>query len=554
MRTLFRSLLAIVCPILFLSCDSAVTVDEPDPCEGVVVEAVIESPSDGVCIMPGESLSFLSGGNCEAGSWYASKATLPSGAPPVMGDELDLGPVTFPAKGVFLVTFSGWASGPECSDYDRITIYVKDDCSPVTVTIDTPANDVVVEQGQSVDFSGTVAGGDAPYTHSWSFGLDSGIADAAVEDPGPKPFDNLGVFAVIYRATDAVGDAREDTVTVTVVVPGSGLADGPVSSRLTKSDGIQLIEGANWAGISADYLLLLSGFEGSIGVDLESGLELLSDFFLDYSENLGAIALGSGRRNHLGDALFEFSNGGGRLTAYDATAGEWGLSQWLVTADGCLDAVPFGNDPASGGFVYTKRFGAVGFVEYDEGLDAWTVGDVYHAAQFPSLFQRMVSAFARTATGSVLVVEDGTPGELYKHDRSVGTSVTPLGDSPRRIRCLGDVCVVTNFGSDDITVLLWDESDECEVVGTYSVGEGPIGMDLMLLPNDDIAILTTGFDDDTFTITVVTPAGLLVSSTTQTVIAECSQPGHALWVRDGSMKVVISCYGSDNAAIMSSER
>jgi len=44
---------------------------------------------------------------------------------------------------------------------------------------------------------------------------------------------------------------------------------------------------------------------------------------------------------------------------------------------------------------------------------------------------------------------------------------------------LVDVCVVTNSESDNIAVAVWGQNDECSIVGTYPVGDGPVGVDLM---------------------------------------------------------------------------
>ncbi len=89
--------------------------------------------------------------------------------------------------------------------------------------IDTPSGDVTITAGDSVDFSATGSDpdNDLPLTYLWEFG-DPAIADAAVEDPGPIQFDNLGSFTVTLTVSDDLGLADPTPATVTVEVISAG--------------------------------------------------------------------------------------------------------------------------------------------------------------------------------------------------------------------------------------------------------------------------------------------------------------------------------------------
>ena len=65
-------------------------------------------------------------------------------------------------------------------------------------TIDTPAGDLTINIGDSVDFSGTGTDpdGNTPLTFLWDFG-DPAISDSPVEDPGSIQFNNTGVSCSI---------------------------------------------------------------------------------------------------------------------------------------------------------------------------------------------------------------------------------------------------------------------------------------------------------------------------------------------------------------------
>jgi hypothetical protein len=154
--------------------------------------------------------------------------------------------------------------------------------------------------------------------------------------------------------------------------------------------------------------------------------------------------------------------------------------------------------------------------------------------------------------GQVIAVTDGQPGKIHLLEPAspfLGPSVLVgnTGDDPRRIRCLQNVCVVSNFGSDSLTLLQWDGLTTASIAGTVTVGDGPVGVDLKQV-GENIAILSTGFNDSTYTVTTVAPDASVVSSNTSPAPDGCTNPGFAIWLANTD-KVVMTCNSSNNYAV-----
>lgn len=188
-----------------------VTVVEPD----TNPVASISSPSANVTITQGGNVSFaatVSGGNAP----YTHVWNF--GASGVNSRTVeDPGNLTFNTLGTFTVTYSVTDKDGDTSSASRIVTVVEVDTSP-TASISSPSANVTVAVGSVVNFAASVAGGNAPYTHDWSFGS-SAMAGKIVEDPGNVTFNSLGTYVVIYKVTDADGDTSSATRTVTVVEP-----------------------------------------------------------------------------------------------------------------------------------------------------------------------------------------------------------------------------------------------------------------------------------------------------------------------------------------------
>ncbi len=87
--------------------------------------------------------------------------------------------------------------------------------------INTPAANVTITAGQSVNFTATGSDpdGNTPLSYSWNFG--GGAANSNVEDPGTVVFNTLGVYTVTLNVTDSLGLSDPTPATVQVTVNGS---------------------------------------------------------------------------------------------------------------------------------------------------------------------------------------------------------------------------------------------------------------------------------------------------------------------------------------------
>jgi len=74
----------------------------------------------------------------------------------------------------------------------------------------------------------------------------------------------------------------------------------------------------------------------------------------------------------------------------------------------------------------------------------------------------------------------------------------------------------------------------------------PVGIDL-LADGANVKVISTGFNDDTFTVTTLDPNGAVLSNVTEPAPAGCDNPGHAMWLANSSGTAVLSCNGAPAA-------
>ncbi len=87
--------------------------------------------------------------------------------------------------------------------------------------INSPAQDLTINPGDTVTFSGTGTDPDnnLPLMFKWSFGAGSGIPDSTAQDPGAVTFSTPGTYTVTLTVTDALGlsDSTPASRVITVV-------------------------------------------------------------------------------------------------------------------------------------------------------------------------------------------------------------------------------------------------------------------------------------------------------------------------------------------------
>ncbi len=284
-----------------------------------------------------------------------------------------------------------------------------------------------------------------------------------------------------------------------------------------------------------------------------------TDLIGEFNTKYGAfpITLGYQFKKAPGDTrvgIMGFGPTSGSLSRWIPDDSIFGWSQLFALGQNVTDGYPLDGDPFSEAFIYTVFSNStVSITAYDEGEDAFVNEGPYGG--FLGSTGNAVSSYARVG-GSLVAVTDGTPGHLYVHDRSstgaAATQIGAVGDGPRRVRVLGEIGVVSNFSGGSLTIFTWDQADNLVITATIPVGDGPIGIDLVARPGGQVAIVSTGFNDDSWSMTVVDAAGALVSNTKHALPGGAEAPGHAIFLAENGNQVLVSCNATDNVVVVAS--
>lgn len=174
--------------------------------------ASISSPDSDATIIQGGSVEFngtVSSGNAPlTHTWDFGDSAIPPSS------VEDPGRMVFNRAGTYTVTYTVTDDDGDASNATMVVTVLLPDTTPLA-SMTSPAANMSITQGGSVNFQATVAGGNAPYTHAWSFG-ESGLVAQTVEDPGTLNFNVAGTYTVVYTVTDNDGDTSSASRTVIV--------------------------------------------------------------------------------------------------------------------------------------------------------------------------------------------------------------------------------------------------------------------------------------------------------------------------------------------------
>ncbi len=365
-------------------------------------------------------------------------------------------------------------------------------------------------------------------------------------------------WSIGVSVVDGFGHYGVSEVPIENVCPPAG--EPPVELACGIPDQIWRTEGPIVNVTTAEDVLVVGTDEGACDGTVADGLDPI---FGPFSSALyGACLL-----RHLPsstEAALGYGSNGIALRAFD---GDWEYTTVdPATGDrNTTDAIPTADDPDSAEAIITRNgFNQVQILSYDATTSYFTSVVSLGAHLFPGAQGKMISAIRPEVGGPVYVLFNSDNSQLYVKDDPLDTTtpatlVTTLGADGRRIRCRGiealgradpgDLFWATSFVEDNLAVLKPGATPP--IVQTVTVGDGPIGIDTKTLPNDDIAVLTTGYNDHTFTITIFRADGTLVSSTTKAVPSGGQNPGGGVFLEDG--KVAISCNGSGNIIVFEPE-
>lgn len=376
----------------------------------------------------------------------------------------------------------------------------------------------------------------------------------------------------------------------TVQAPDGRIVVVPALSDLyfPSVEGGYLLGSYSWLG---EGLGSFGPFEAAIILALawESGISLVDlltgDVLYEYDGSTKGPILGVAAWSEspagLDSAAYLYGYGLGGVTSlrYDGMGGA--LTPVERGSSAVYDMFPAGGDLTSA--ILTKVQPSVGLrfvlrqIAQDSPLNApagaaadaqapgvgWVVSDeVLPAGNFTG---ELVSAFLADddleEPAPVLVLTRGVISRLYLDDRDGDAPVEAmqLGLDARKLRCVdtlsdaGWLCAVSVFGGDHLAVLNWDGQSVPVLRGTVTVGDGPVGIDLKLLGDGDVAIVSTGFNDGTVTEVRVTNEGGPKAVEKRPVPAGCEGPGHALYFEDDDgLAIVGTCYTTGRYYVMRS--
>ena len=266
----------------------------------------------------------------------------------------------------------------------------------------------------------------------------------------------------------------------------------------------------------------------------------------------------------------------GLETSHDVVAaliavGDWGLSianyddgasaygpDVVVDTGNMTDLTPFDGNPETGQAVYVDNSAdAIKLVTRD-ATNQFVIDPAATIANtaWPGASGNVVSAF-RHASGDLLIVTDGAPGELWvlPSGQSIATRIGTVGTAPRRVRAAGNIAAVSAYGSalgfGSLTIFVRDASGTWGYAPFSKSGARSVGIDVRQLPNGNVAIAYTSFLGNVLLLTVVdgTDGGILVDNA-YPLPSGSTNPGHCTFVEDGGQAVLVSCNGSDTVVLI----
>ena len=218
-----------------LSIDSRViTVSEP---VNQPPTATINNPAGNITLSVGESANFAGTGS-DPDNHVPLSYFWDFGGGASNSTQENPGNVTFNTAGAFTVSFTvtdnlGASSAPATVMVTVNPVVVN---GAPTAIIDSPANNVSINEGEAVSFAGSASDpeGDTQLSYLWNF-QGGTPASSTAADPGDVTFASAGTFVVSLTVTDSQGlSSVPATRTITVDEPATSAG---ILEPLAESDG-----------------------------------------------------------------------------------------------------------------------------------------------------------------------------------------------------------------------------------------------------------------------------------------------------------------------------
>ena len=544
--------------ILGASCSDPVV---GNPCQEVDVDLLVQV-GEVDCAAGIQGQELVEQGNSAiydlslGGSWSAYRVVEWSASPPTPlawnGDGTEL-TAAFPEPGTY--TLSAAISDPmEGAHCDGVTVdlVVEVTAPDCAVQIVGPS---MVSVGAQADFELVLGSGWPSLPNAdWSVAPSGDVVFAGDGAGMTATFGAPGTYMVDVLVNDPEDgspcDDAGDSIEVIVTEAGAGIQTGLFDSPFPQPDGITFADLPFWqeqAGVR--HLLLISCERGIAAVDLATQQQVPAISRLSPEPLLeppfGTVVLGpQSRQREAFMSLFTFDPVGAVMGNWDEAAGEWFLfSQFIEFQSGVFDGVRYGERDDA--LLYVPGNGRVMQVLWEDGPGFLATprvdfGDLPGAPA--------ISACGNSPVGALLFITSGFPGHAWLwHDDGRSFTATDLGEvgsTPRRIRTLNGIAVASSFGDGTISVFTWDGAGAAAKTATQVVGDGPVGVDLLARAGGGVYAITTGWNDNTYTITEIDAAGAVIVSETENLPGGAAQPAHGAWLHDEEESFAVSCYGS----------
>ena len=238
-----------------------VTVKTPPP-PALVVN--ITSPSGTVTINPHQSVTFQGSASGGSGSYTYLWTIAGSG---IANSTLqNPGSITFNSSGSYTVVFNVTDSlGTTASKSVVVNVNA---VKPLVVGITSPTGNISITVGQSVNFQGSVTGGLAPFTYSWTFG--GAASNSSVQNPGNVTFTKAGTYTVNFQVSDSYNQVSGASVKITVNYPPLVAGITSPSGNVTINQGQSVSFQGSASGGSGSYTYLWNFNGGATNSNAQS--------------------------------------------------------------------------------------------------------------------------------------------------------------------------------------------------------------------------------------------------------------------------------------------
>lgn len=384
--------------------------------------------------------------------------------------------------------------------------------------------------------------------------------------PAVRPADctDFGCTFVAGAMCTPSGDCAAPTTSSTSTSTSSTTSTSTQSVRnvpVNAPEGLWVVDAGFYGAFGERFAVVVAGANGWAVIDVDTGAVLVGAYLTAVGPALfAATPLGAHRLDAFAapagmdapdlQGVIQAGPNGPAITLWDPAAGRFGFTQVFPNSPPCFDAVPLASEPSSG-VIFVACGVWVQTFRPNEDFQFFTVGPTYTG--FPQAAGPVLSAIRRTPGGPIVAVTQGTPGRILRHPATgaageAAEDVGPAGNSPRRIRCAAGVCAVSNFASDSLTVLTWSAQNAIAIAGTVAVGNGPVGIDVRARTDGNVEVVSTGLEDDSWSVTVLRPNGTTASNQKRAAPAGCTRPGHVVW--GPGRRAVMTCNGSNAIAVV----